>query len=95
MVRVFTNVLRDQGSIPGQIISKTQKMVLDASLLNTQHYKIPVKCKWSNAEKGVSSFLHLGVCAVEKSAFRLFSTTISQLNYVCTYNMYVSVFMYM
>ena len=27
------------GSIPGQVIPKTLKMVLDASLLNTQHYK--------------------------------------------------------
>ena len=41
--RVFTNGLRDQGSIPGQVIPKIQKMVLDASLLNTQHYKVWVK----------------------------------------------------
>ena len=27
--RVFINGLGDQGSIPGQVISKTQKMVLD------------------------------------------------------------------
>ena len=40
MVRVFTNGLGDQGSIAGQVIPKTQKMVLDASLLNTLHYKI-------------------------------------------------------
>ena len=30
---------RDRGSIPGRVIPKTQKMVLDATLLNTQHYK--------------------------------------------------------
>ena len=35
MVRVFASGSGDRGSI----ISKTQKMVLDASLLNTQHYK--------------------------------------------------------
>ena len=35
MSRVFTNGLGDQGSIPGRVIPKTQKMVLDASLLNT------------------------------------------------------------
>ena len=29
----------DRGSIQGQVISKTQKMVLDAGLLNTQHNK--------------------------------------------------------
>ena len=31
MVRVFAN---------GQVIPKTQKMVLDASLLNTQYYEV-------------------------------------------------------
>ena len=39
MVRVFANVLGDLGSIPGRVIAKTQKMVLDATLLNTQHCK--------------------------------------------------------
>ena len=39
MVRVFANGPEDLGSIPGQVIPKTQKMVLDAILLNTQHYK--------------------------------------------------------
>ena len=43
--RVFTNGLGDQGSIPGQVIPKTQKMVLDAALLNTQHYKVQIKDK--------------------------------------------------
>ena len=38
MRRVFANGPVDQGSIPGQVILKTQKMVLDAALLNTQHY---------------------------------------------------------
>ena len=36
--RVFANGLGDRGSIPGWFILWTQKMVLDASLLNTQHY---------------------------------------------------------
>ena len=45
MVRVFTNSLRNQGSIPGQVIPKTQKMVLDAALLSTQHYKVRIKGK--------------------------------------------------
>ena len=36
MVRVFVNGPGDLGSIPGQVIRKTQKIVLDASLLNTQ-----------------------------------------------------------
>ena len=38
--RVFTNGPRDRGSILGRVIPKTQKMLLDASLLNTQNYKL-------------------------------------------------------
>ena len=40
MVRVFANGPGDLGSIPGRVIPKTQKMILDASLLNTQYYKV-------------------------------------------------------
>ena len=35
----------DRGSIPGRVIPKTQKMVLDDSLLNTQRYKVGIKGK--------------------------------------------------
>ena len=45
MVRVFANGPKDLGSIPGRVIPKTQKMVLDASLLNTQHYKGGINSK--------------------------------------------------
>ena len=45
MVRVFSNDPGDLGSIPGRVIPKTLKMVLDASLLNTQHYKVRIKGK--------------------------------------------------
>ena len=43
MVRVFTNGPGDQGSITGRVIPKTQQIVLDATLLNTQHYKVKIK----------------------------------------------------
>ena len=43
MVRVFANGPGDLGSI--RVIPKTQKMVLDATLLNTQHYKVRIKGK--------------------------------------------------
>ena len=42
---MFTNGRGDQGSIAGQVIPKTQKMVLDAALLNTQQYKVQIKGK--------------------------------------------------
>ena len=44
-VRVFANGPGDKGSIPGRVIPRTQKMVLDASFLNTYHYKVSIKGK--------------------------------------------------
>ena len=51
---VFANGPGDLGSIPGQVIPKTQKMVLDASLLNTQHYKVRIKGKVELSREGVA-----------------------------------------
>ena len=45
MVRVFAKGPGNLGSIQGQVIPKTQKVVLDATLLHTQHYKVRVKWK--------------------------------------------------
>ena len=42
---VFANGPGDQGSISGRVIPMTQKIVPDAALLNTQHYKICIKGK--------------------------------------------------
>ena len=42
---VFANGPGDLGSIPGRVIPKTLKMVLDTSLLNTQQYKLHIKGK--------------------------------------------------
>ena len=39
---------------PGRVIPKTQKMVLDASLLNTQHYKVRIKGKVEQSREGVA-----------------------------------------
>ena len=41
MVRVFANGPGDRGSIPGPVILKTQKIVLDAALFSTQYGKDP------------------------------------------------------
>ena len=43
--RVFVNGPGDLASIPGHVIPKILKMVIDNSLLNTQHYKICIKGK--------------------------------------------------
>ena len=43
--REFANGLGDWGSILSRVIQKTQKMVLDATLLSTQHCKVQIKGK--------------------------------------------------
>ena len=55
MSRVFANDPGDQVSIPGRVLSKTQNMVLDSTLLKSQYYKVRIKGKveqsreWSSA----------------------------------------------
>ena len=45
MVIVFANGPDDRGLIQGWVITKTQKMVFDAYLLNTQYFKVRIKGK--------------------------------------------------
>ena len=45
MGRVFANGPGDNGSIPGQVIPISQKMVLVTAFLNTQHYKVWIQGK--------------------------------------------------
>ena len=72
MCRVIANGRKDLGSIPGRVIPKTQNMVLDASLLNTQHYKLWIKGKVEQSiEQSLRLLLHLGVVAIEKRSFRV------------------------
>ena len=42
---VFANGPGDLSLIPGRVIPKTQKILLDSSLLNTQQYKVGIKGK--------------------------------------------------
>ena len=44
VVRVVAKDQGDWSSIPGRVIPKTQKLVLDAFLI-TQHYKVRIKGK--------------------------------------------------
>ena len=39
------NGLGDRGIIPGGVIPKTQKILVDVTLFNTQHYKVRIKGK--------------------------------------------------
>ena len=54
MVRVFANGLWDLGSITGRVVPKTQ-MLLDATLLNTQHYKVSIKGKVEQSKERSSA----------------------------------------
>ena len=61
MSRVFANGPGDQVPIPGQVIPKTQKMVLDAALLSTQYYKIRIKDKMEQSKEWISTFTYISV----------------------------------
>ena len=82
MGREFAIGLGDRGSIPGHIIPKTLKMVLDTSLLNTQQYKVHIKGKVvQSRERSSAPPLHLGVVAIEKGAFWLPSTAVANFTF--------------
>ena len=42
IMQMFANGLGDLGSIPGHVIANTLKMVIDTTLLTTQHYKVRI-----------------------------------------------------
>ena len=46
---VFANGSGDRDSIPGRVILKTQKLLLDAALLSIYHYKVRIKGKVEQA----------------------------------------------
>ena len=59
--RVFANDQVDLGSIPGRVIPKTLKMVLDTSLLNTQQYKVCIKGKMEQFRERSSALSYTSV----------------------------------
>ena len=59
--RVFANESVDMGSIPGRVILKTLKMVLDTSLLNTQQYKVRIKGKLKQPKERSSALPYTSV----------------------------------
>ena len=70
-VREFANGPGDLGSIPGRVIPKTQKMVLHASLLNTQHYKVQIKGKVEQPREGVAPSRTLWCSSYRKGSLRV------------------------
>ena len=77
---VFASGPGDLGSIPGRVIPKTFKMVLDTSLLNTQQYKVRIKGKVEQSRERRSNLtLHLEVVAIEKAPYWSPSTKVANL----------------
>ena len=59
--RVFANGPEDLGSIPGRVIPKTFKMVLDTFLLNTQQYKVRIEGKLEQSRERSSALPYTSV----------------------------------
>ena len=75
--RGFANGSRNRCSIP--------KMLFDASLLNTQHYKVRIKDKWSNPGKGVAPSFIPRCSSYQKGSLRV------TLEYGCQLYLYMCV----
>ena len=58
MSRVFANGSGDQGSIPGRVVPKTQKKVLDVALLCIQ---VRIKGKVEQSREWSSAFSYTSV----------------------------------
>ena len=76
MSRVFAN--RPETGVQSLVvIPKTQKMVLDATFLNTQHYKVRIKSKVKQSRERSSALTYTSVVATEKEAFWSPSTKVT------------------
>ena len=61
MSREFANGPGDRVSIPGRVIPKTLKMVVDAALHNTQHYKARIKAQVEQSRERSGAFPYTSV----------------------------------
>ena len=61
IVREFSTGERDLVSIQVRVIPKAQKVVLDAALLNTQHYKVRIKGKVEQSRERCSALPYTSV----------------------------------
>ena len=82
---LFANGPGDLNSIPGRVIPKTQKIVLDASLLNTQHYKVQIKGKVEPSREGVAPSPTSWCSSYRKGSLRVTLDYGRQLYFLLTY----------
>ena len=83
--RVFTNGPRDWGSIPNRVKPKTQKMVLDTTLLNTQHDKVRIKGKVEQSRERCSVLPYTSMCSYWKGSFWIIPDWGCQLYFLYMY----------
>ena len=91
MSRVFANGPGDRGSIPARVIPKIQKMVLDAALLSTQHYKVRIKGKVKRSREWSSTFPYTSMLKLLKRVNSAHSRLRSPTSYIY---MYIYIYIY-
>ena len=80
----FANDPGELGSISGRVISKTLKMVLGTSLLNTQQYKVRIEGKVEQSRERSSALHNFGLVAIETGAIWLPSTIVARFTLLTT-----------
>ena len=61
LVKAFVNAPGHWGSIPSRVMTKTQKIVLESSLQNIQHYKVRIKGKVVQSRERGCALLNMSV----------------------------------
>ena len=88
-ILVFANSPGDWGSIPGHVIPKTLKMVLDTSLLNTQQYKVRIKSTVEQSRERSSALPYTSVYSYWKESLLV------ALDYGRQLNIYIYIYIYL
>ena len=73
------------GSILGRVIPKIQKMILEATLLNTHHYKVRIEGKVEQSRLWSSTLPYTSVSSYWKGSLRSTLYLVRQLIYIYIY----------
>ena len=73
--------------------TKDSELVIDARLINIQHYKVRNKGKVKQSRERSNVPLHSGVVAIEKRAFESSSTTVTNFTFKYIY-VYIYIYIY-
>ena len=97
--RVFANGPGDLGSIPGRVIPKTLKMVLDTSLLSTQQYKVCIKGKVEQSRERSSALPYTSLSKLFKREpsgdfWRQLPTLLTYLYVYISKYIYICIYIY-